>query len=302
MTAQPIAPGSPRLPRYSRAEAEVYLQLTPRDLGILRLVESFRLASSEHIRALAPGSDQGILRRLQVLFHAGYLDRLRPSYVEKGGSAKMVYAITNKGRATLQKDGSLKEVSRTDRNAQNRDLREPFIRHRLLVSHIRATFLLACREHATSDLQFLFWREGREIQDRIEVALPEKYAAVPVAADGFFAMQNAQGRRSHLFVEADCGSMQIQRFILKLQAYAAYWRAGKHTEKFGIKNFRVLTVTSSAARCKNLREAAKAAEDIRAGASLFLFATEKDLPLSSPESVFAKIWTMCGRDEPCSIL
>lgn len=85
-------------------------------------------------------------------------------------------------------------------------------------------------------------------------------------------------------------------------AYAAYRLAEKHTEKFGIKQFLVLTVTSSAVRCKNLREAAKAAEDIRASASLFLFATEKDLPLSSPESVLTKIWTAPGRKEPYSVV
>src|SRR5438552_3210680 len=177
MTTSPITPESPRLPRYTRAEADVSLALTPRDLEILRLVQSFRLLKSEHIQLLAAGSDQGIARRLQKMFHAGYLDRLRPRWVENGGSAKMIYAVTNKGTRTLQKEGLIQNPSTTDWNAQNRDLHDLSIAHTLLVSHIRATFFLACQ--AKPDLEFLFWREGRELQDTIEVALPEKYAYIP---------------------------------------------------------------------------------------------------------------------------
>src|SRR5229473_3513614 len=136
-----------RLPRYRRAEAEVSFALTQRDLAIIHAVESFRCLTSEHLQRLTPGSDQGILRRLQVLFHGGYLDRLRPRRVENGGSAKIVYAITNKGVQTLKKEGLIQNPGKTDRNAQNRDLHDLSVAHSLLVSHIHATFLLACRQN-----------------------------------------------------------------------------------------------------------------------------------------------------------
>ncbi len=312
-----------RLPRYRRASTEVACVLTPRDLDILCLVESFRLLTSEHLQLLVPGSDQGILRRLQILFHAGLLDRLRPRFAKGGGSAKMVYAITNRGVQMLQKEGLIQNPSKTDWNAQNRDLHDLSIAHTLLISHIRAMFLLACQRTQTQDsarpcnatftrdcqaepkpepeMQFLFWREGRELLDTIEVTLPEKYATVPVAPDGFFGLRDAKGRL-YFFVEADRGTMTLKRFALKLKAYAAYSRAEKHKEKFGIQKFRVLTVTSSRARCKNLVQAAAAAEDVRELGRLFLFATEKDLPLSSPESVLTKIWTVPGKEAPCALL
>ena len=170
-----------------------------------------------------------------------------------------------------------------------------------------ATFSSACQANPNPEpepepeIQFLFWREGRELQDTIEVALPEKYATVPVAPDGFFGLRDAKGR-SNFFVEADRGTMTLKRFTRKLQAYAAYFRGKKQEEKLGIRFFRVLTITSSAARCRNLVQAATAAEDVREVGRLFLFATEQDLPLSSPGSVFTKIWTAPGRREPCSIL
>ena len=299
MTTQPFTPDSSRLPRYTRAEDDIPLALTPRDLSILQIVDSFRLLTSEHIQHLIEGSDQGIARRLQKLFHAGDLDRLRPRWVVNGGSAKMVYAVTNQGIRTLQKEGVIQEISKTDLNGQNRSLHDHSIAHMLLVSHIRAMFSLAC--HATPGMEFLFWREGRELQDAIEVALPTKYAQLPVAPDGFFALRDAQGRRAHFFVEADRGTMSLKRFTRKLHAYAEYSRQEKHTAKFGIKHFRVLTVASSATRCQNLLGAAAAEEDVRALRRLFLFASEKNLPFSSPESVFAKIWTVPGGEAPCAL-
>jgi hypothetical protein len=57
--------------------------------------------------------------------------------------------------------------------------------------------------------------------------------------------------------------MTVKRFTLKLKAYAAYRRQKEQEQKFGIKNFRVLTITSSAARCRNLLAAAAAEEDLR---------------------------------------
>ena len=133
------------------------------------------------------------------------------------------------------------------------------------------------------------------------MALPNRYAQLPVAPDGFFALRDAKGRLN-FFVEADRGTMHVKRFTRKLQAYAAYYEQKKHTDKFGIKHFRVLTVTSSAARCRNLVKAGEAADDVRESARLFRFAAEKDLLLSSPESVLDKIWIAPGREGLCSIL
>jgi hypothetical protein len=97
-------------------------------------------------------------------------------------------------------------------------------------------------------------------------------------------------------------SLALKRFTQKLLAYAAYWKAKRHIEKFKIKHFRVLTVASSAIRCQNLTRAAAASTDVRDRARLFLFTSEEKLALVRPESVFEKIWTMPGLKAPCSIL
>jgi hypothetical protein len=288
-----------RLPRYRRTPTLSECAVTSRDLNILSIVESFRLASSEHIQALVEGSNQGLLRRLQKLFHAGYLDRPFPRPKNGGGSSKMVYAITNRGVRLLQKEGRLERVTTTDWNAQNRELHEFSVRHTLLLSHIRAVLTVAARAHP--ELELASWREGRELQDSAEVAFDKGYARVPVAPDAFFTLKDAKGR-AHFLVEADRGTMTVTRFTLKLQAYAAWWKEKKHEEKLGIRFFRVLTVTSSAERLANLVRAARSIEGVAALGRMFLFTHEGTLSLARPESVLEPIWTSLASQEPCSIV
>jgi hypothetical protein len=297
--AVPPAPTPKRLPRYKRAPTQVPSVLTRRDLDIIHTVQSFRLLTSAHIQSLAAGSNQGVLRRLQKLFHAGYLDRLSPRTRYGEGTAKMVYAVTNKGILQLQKAGLIEQPPKTDLNFQNRSLHDFSIGHTLLISHIRAVLTLACKHRA--DMRLLFWKEGRSLQDSIEVALPAGYQRIPVAPDAYFALQDAQGR-SNFFHEADRGTMTTKRFHLKLKAYAAYWQEKKHQDKFGIKKYRVLVVTTGAMRAANLAAAVANDPDLKALARMFLFTHESMLTLGEPESVFKKIWTIPGNAEPHSIL
>ncbi len=180
-----------------------------------------------------------------------------------------------------KKGGSAKARNRENRSSTSRHSwrQRSSVTPRHQYSHIRAMCSLAC--HLTPNIEFLFWREGRELQDSIEVALPETYARIPVAPDGFFGLRDAKGRL-YFFDEADRGTMTVKRFTLKLMAYAAYSREKKHEEKFGIKKFRVLTVTSSAARQRNLVASAKAAENLRDLERMFLFTSEQKLPLARP--------------------
>src|ERR1035438_3364354 len=83
---------SSRLPRFKRASAVPAIKLTERDREIIRLVERFRFVRSSHICSLIPGSPQQLLRRLQLLYHHGFLERPRAQldYYHRGGSRQMV--------------------------------------------------------------------------------------------------------------------------------------------------------------------------------------------------------------------
>jgi hypothetical protein len=96
--------------------------------------------------------------------------------------------------------------------------------------------------------------------------------------------------------------MSIPRFTKKLIGFHAWWRAGRYTEKFGNKFFRVLTVTSSHKRLQNLVAAARGIPDVKKNGNMFLFTTEDQLQLDAPGRIFEKIWTSVAADEPCSML
>lgn len=66
-----------RLPRFNRSPEIPSLRLTIRDGEILKCLQRHKILRSDHIVALCTGSRQQVLRRLQRLFHHGYLERPR---------------------------------------------------------------------------------------------------------------------------------------------------------------------------------------------------------------------------------
>src|ERR1700744_3601377 len=95
---------SPRLPRFKRVLPIASIQLTERDHQIIRLVHRHRFLRSHQIAALMSGSPQQLVRRLQFLYHHGYLERPRAQiqYYERGGSRSIVYGLGNKGGSWLR--------------------------------------------------------------------------------------------------------------------------------------------------------------------------------------------------------
>jgi hypothetical protein len=287
-----------RLPRYCRIEEQAHLALTPRDLAILRTVQAYRLASSDQIQALTDGSNQGILRRLQKLFHAGLLDRVIRRSSDSHENTRMVYAMTNRGVKVLQKEGLMGELTKTDLNAQNRDLHGYSVEHALLVSQFRAVLDRAC---ALGGLKVLGWREGPRTWDAVEVPMERGYARVPVAPDAFFGLEDPKGRL-YFFLEADRGTMTVRRFMRKLEGYAAYWRDKRHQQKFGIRYFRVLTVATGSNHMENLVAAARKTESLAGLGRLFLFTEAASLRLDDPAGLFSPIWTTLADQGLHSIL
>jgi hypothetical protein len=94
----------------------------------------------------------------------------------------------------------------------------------------------------------------------------------------------------HFFLEADRGTMPVTRrtlsqtsFYRKLLAYEATWTQNVHRTRFGFHRFRVLTVTTSAARVKSLVDACS---QLERGHGLFLFADKNILS----GDVFSHVW------------
>lgn len=273
-----------RRPRFQRSPNDVPLHLTVRDVEIVRRVLEYRFLSSKQIARLVPGSRQQTLRRLQSLFHHGYLDRPRCQidHFHQIGTRPMVYGLGNKGAAVLNDRIGLPS-RRLDWNSKNGCAKRLFLDHTLQVAEVLIAFELACRQRG--DTVFIPHHQ-LPFQNTSTAASPLRWKVplhgqeITIIPDGLFALEltNERGQieRIHYFVEADRGTMPVARkkltqtsLLRKLLAYEATWTGAIHRTVFGFDRFRVLTTTTNRQRIQHLQETCSR---LQKGRGLFLFA------------------------------
>ncbi len=289
-----------RLPRFKRTASVARIQITERDREILRHVQRHRFLRSPQLAILLADQSQQLLRRLQLLFHHGYMERPRAQldYYHQGGSRHLVYGLGSKGAALLKQGGRWGE--------KNRAVGRIFLEHALLVSDVMVALELACRIAEVVLLTEVELSGGQERTFHWQVNLLGR--AVGIVPDRVFALEfpTAGGRRerSYFFLEADRGTMPVVRknllqtsFLRKLLAYEATWARSIHRTRFGFHRFRVLTVTTSTVRVQSL---VKACSEVARGRGLFLFADRS--VLERPELLFGELWQTGNPGETTSIL
>jgi len=287
---------SVRLPRFNRAPSVAPIQLTERDREIIRLVHRYRFLRSAQITALMADNSQQLLRRLQLLYHHGYLERPRAQldYYHRGGSRPIVYGIGNKGAVFLKRERGA-YFQKLSWGEKNRSVGRIFLEHALLVSGIMVTLELACRKRDGIRLLTeteLTGKDERPFQWKVNLH-GRKLGVVP---DRVFALefrdQSGKPDRAIFFLEADRATMPVVRknllqtsFYRKMLAYATTWSQSLHRTLFAFHRFRVLTVTTSAARVKSLVEACS---KLKRGQGLFLFGDRSALEESA--DILSPIW------------
>jgi hypothetical protein len=286
----------PRLPRFKRAVTVVSMQLTERDRQIIRLIHRHRFLRSDQIVAFMNGSKQQILRRLQLLYHHGCLERPRAQlqYYERGGSKSIAYGLGNKGGAFLKQELGI-TVDSDSWSEKNHVIGRVYLEHTLFVADVIVAIELACRKRG--DIRFLYEdqlglrSERQPFGWRVKVQSGEKLGVIP---DRVFALEfvdaSGQCQRVYFFLEADRGTMPVKRrtlsqtsFYRKLLAYEATWMQKIHQRYLGIQRFRVLTVTTIPGRVESLVEACS---QLNRGHGLFLFADKAILS----GDVFSSVW------------
>jgi Replication-relaxation len=223
------------------------LQLTPQDVEILSSVHELRIAHVDHLAALHPRNLKGLYRRLQQLHEARYLACLtrRPQ--------KHLYAIGSEAVPVLIEHGyATDDLSR--KRLRNQELKEIWLKHFLLVVNVHCALILQTRG---SSIRLARWAEGPSLFDSVTVSSgPHDRETIPVRPDAFFTIQDTarpEGKNKlDFFLEADRSTMAHSRMETKVRGYVNYFQQGLHTRKHGIKFFRVLTVTETAARSQSL--------------------------------------------------
>lgn len=286
---------SRRLPRFNRVETAARFQLTERDTEIVRHVARRRFLRSTHISQLLAASHKKICERLTPLYRAGYLDRPRAQldyHVCGGGSAPIVYALGNRGAQYLAAHDGVGDAN-VDWTHKNRTTGREFIMHTLAISDVCVALTVACRSDNSVTLQH---------REQLLEALPEQTRAernpwachirvqhagafqeVGLLPDYVFALLLPDGRRRPFVVECDRGTMPVERTSLgqtsmlrKFLAYEAGRVQGVHTDRFGWKNFRILTITTNSERINNMRAAIQRTSALK-DSPLFLFTDHASL-------------------------
>ncbi len=262
--------------RFERSPGLSPIQITHRDQEILRHVLRHRLLRSCEIVALAGGSAQQVLRRLQLLYHHGLLERPRCQidYYHRAGSRPIVYSLTPKGSSLLSSDRMFSRAT----NAESR----LFLEHAVQTSEILVAIELACQR--SGRVRFLSAREilpadktpSRSLRWSVNIDGTIQIGVIPDAVFGLeYLDREPSANRAYFFLESDRSTMPLTRrdfaktsFLRKLLAYEATWKQKLHQSRFGFHRFRVLTVTTNIERVTNL---ISVCQTLKSARGLFLF-------------------------------
>ncbi len=274
-----------RRPRFKRVAISEPIRLTDRDKAILSAVRKYRLLTTSQILSLVPGSRQNIVRRLQRLYHAGFLDRPKAQLALRytGELFELAYAPTGKAATvTAAVDGE------TASGKEFKPISSLSVAHTLSVSDALISIETACK---LSGIQF-FDEQGildsssskkssRRLQWRVTVKSGKDSEEVGVIPDGFFAIErigdSGTSHRFYYFLEVDRGTMPLTRKSLALSsihrkalAYSRSFKTGVLKRRFGIQKFKVLFVVRSNDRLERMKKMCQPAQGD--GSSMFLFA------------------------------
>jgi hypothetical protein len=267
--------------------------LTSRDQDLIRHVFRHRFLRSTHLLSLTSGSRQQVLRRLQLLYHNGYLDRPRAQIdYYRAGSRAMVYALGNKGMRLLEPQNSVPH-RKMDWTARNGALTRFFMEHALAVADVMVKFEICCRQH---QIGWIHLASEKQLKWTVKIQQNGVLADIGVVPDAIFGFKT-NARIRWFFLEADRATMPVERknlnqtsFARKLLAYHQTWR--QQVLKDSFPRFQVLVVTTTAQHARNLLAANRPATGGK-GSRLFLFIDNASL-LGADDVLKTRFVNGCG--------
>ncbi len=258
-------------------------------------------------------SEKHVAARLLELYHDGYLDRpvtqlqlrIKDGIIEKG-SVPMVYNITRDGLAVI---GSARRdrlgAARMSWAAKNVETGRTFIEHTLAIADVDIAATLAARRLKT--IERLTDSDLRGEKNKADSSVSRAFTLRPrlqnaddlaVECDLAFGLGNPTTRKAFRYlVEVDTGSMPVRRprrptdrkapaapvdlkrtsVMRKVVGYAKAYEQELHKSVLGWQAFRVLIVTTSAARVETCRQEIAAELGSSRARKLFLMTTLDDV-------------------------
>ena len=257
------------------------LQIQPPDLTLLKDVAEYRIMNTEQIASLRHRGLRNLQRRLSLLFHAGYLERINPQKTQLLLNGSIVYGLGAEAVGLLYAGAERKEKSTQVRTDKETTL--PHIAHTLMISQFRALVSVALEKE--KDISLVRWENSRTLKQ----LLAPRGGKAELVPDGFFTITTPKGRLN-FFLEADRASEWKGTFLEKMKIYRKWYHARSCEEKLGITKFQVLTLTENEKRRDILCKTTKQASPNKEGSLIFMFAIESEFSLAHPDSLFAPVW------------
>lgn len=303
----------PRRARFEPKANPAPIRLTARDIAIVRAIGANRVLNSHQVWQTVGGSKQKVLRRLEALFDHGYIGRPRAQVAQLilNGGQPLHYELRRAGALLLvEHDGA--DMRRYQWATKGKTTRSLYIEHTAETAAVMLAFrrgvqsagLDIIEQHdllphvpektRSSNKPFRFW---------VTVKRGGKNETLAVVPDRLFSLVFPDQTKITGVLERDRDTMPITRptshgrnFDHKFETYFEGWKAGRHTELWGIKQFFVFVVTETEAHLTSLL--ARQREITDGGNRLFMFSTPERI---SKEGALGRAWTN-GRGELVAVV
>ncbi len=276
------------------------MKITERDIQVVKSVSELRFATAKQVALMINSNLQTARIRLYLLWQNKLLDRVDLPLFVGEGSPPSIYVIGSHGRRLIAEQLGIDpgKVNRVDSSRNYYFL----LHHTLRRNDFRSAILAACR--ARDDLEFLFWKQDRNVGDTVFVRNGRgDQVRVPLVPDGFMCISTPRGKMC-AYVEIDRGTIGHRKFKMKQLGYYEWWKQKQCFEKYGVKNFRVLTITTNDRRMGNLIRTTIKASGSATGSGFFWFTTFDRIDLEKPGSILEPIWfrAVSGYDQPTALI
>lgn len=238
--------------RDKRLKNPTPIRLTHRDIEIIKAVHEYRVLTTQQLKALFFPSMHQAYNRLQALYNHQFIDRRFQGVATDKMNTPILYVLDIRGAELLRSELGLDVEWHPSQN----QVSVQFLEHMMAISEVRIAISLNCRQ--MSELELLHWSGEADMKagyDRVTIRLDTgKQKYVSLIPDSYFILSTPHGK-SHCFLELDRGTMTVKRFKEKGFAYQQYYKSGIYQERYQTRSLRILTVTSSQNRAKNLLQA-----------------------------------------------
>lgn len=299
-------------PSGAKGKEAMTIQLTLRDLQILEAVHTARYLGTPQIQALfwgaSPagkfGPQKACERRLRLLHAAGLVRRIEQPIKRGAGTKPYLYALAKKGADLLVTELGM-DPSEMEWQPKSQEENYPFLAHLLATTDFRIALQKAC---SRAGLALEMWLDEKVLRtegtDYVMLTGPNgemlKTAVIP---DAVFMLARGD-KRALFFAEIDLGTVSVEPSLWarkgwakKVQAYGTYMNSAAYASRYEDRRARVLTITTSEKRLKNLKALAEKADE----GNMFWFSTFAQA-LDPSQLLTAPIWQPVGSDAPRALL